>query len=488
MAIVTTKSDWENMVRSGRDKQGNSIFGGMYTAISRAGDIAEQRVAKEYSNYMGQAYASSLQQRAALGAYDVGENYAKYAQGQLDNALEQAYQSYIGKQNTDVASLKENVQANYDAIDTTISDQAQHFMDFKDALDKYYRWRYDWWQKNSNYDDARGEGMQNIFTTDATKKRYLTERATGDAVDTNYVTIDGKEYRLKTIDELNKDMYSIDKNGNLILNDIGTQFYSELLNEATNTGNEAVSFETYLKENNPKLLEWAMSGNPYAYAADAFGNTTNLSTARGYFGLDSAENTYDFQRRPSMTEAEYDNIYKSDKLDTYLSGIDNAYNNGEYQNIRLDGSAHVASHGSMKSYSIVYNNIKRAYAEMRELAGKYNMTNVIDQTGFEQYLDAYDALLKSTTANSKEVKEATDDLYKQFKSFYNTVKSYRTRNDEITSIDGKDMKAKAAKAAEIREGERKNQEILFWQGIKDFWAGLINILTTGGKGVDNFKI
>ena len=150
MAIVTTKSDWENMVRSGRDKQGNSIFGGMYTAISRAGDIAEQRVAKEYSNYMGQAYASSLQQRAALGAYDVGENYSKYAQGQLDNALEQAYQSYIGKQNADVASLKENVQANYDAIDTAISDQAQHFMDFKDALDKYYQWRYDWWQKNSN--------------------------------------------------------------------------------------------------------------------------------------------------------------------------------------------------------------------------------------------------------------------------------------------------------------------------------------------------
>ena len=189
-----------------------------------------------------------------------------------------------------------------------------------------------------------------------------------------------------------------------------------------------------------------------------------------------------------MTEAEYENIYKSDKLDTYLSGIDKAYNNGEYQNIGRDGSAHVASHGSMKSYSIVYNNIKRAYAEMRELAGKYNMTNVIDQTGFEQYLDAYDALLKSTSANSKEVKEATDDLYKQFKSFYNTVKSYRTRNDKITSIDSKDMKAKAAEAAEIREGMRKNQEILFWQGIKDFWAGLINSLTNGGKGVDNFKI
>ena len=62
------------------------------------------------------------------------------------------------------------------------------------------------------------------------------------------------------------------------------------------------------------------------------------------------------------------------------------------------------------------------------------------------------------------------------------------QTDEITSIDSKDMKAKAAEAAEIREGERKNQEILFWQGIKDFWAGLINSLTNGGKGVDNFKI
>ncbi len=484
MAIVTTKSDWENMVRSGRDKQGNSVFSGMYTAISRAGDVAEQRVAQEYSNYMGQAYTSSLRQRATLGAYDVGENYAKYAQGQLDNALEQAYQSYIGKQNTDVADLKEKVQANYDAVDTVISDQAQHFMDFKDALDKYYQWRYDWYYTNSDYDAETGEGMQNIFTSDATKKRYLTEKAAGDTEGTNYVTIDGKEYRLKTIDELNNDMYSVDKYGNLVLNDIGTQFYSELLNEATNTGNNAISFETYLKENNPDLLEWAMSGNPYTYAPDAFGNTTNLSTARDYLGLDSAENTYDFQRRPSMTEEEYSKIYKSDKLDTYMSNIDNAYNNGEYQDIRQGNSAHTARHGNIKSYGTVYNNIKNAYTEMYELAGKYGMTNVIDQTGFKQYLDAYEALAKSTNVNSKELKEATDDLYKQFKSFYNTVTSYRTRNDEITSIDNKDMKAKAVKAAEIKEGERKNQDALFWQGIKDFWEGL----TKGGKGVGNFKI
>lgn len=313
---ITTLENMKDALRNlNKDYYGNKTFASLYGANYLSGEMQKGTIAQSYSDAMEQAYKSSLAQRSAVQASNIGQGAKKEMLSDLDVALEDAYRQYMANQGQSIATVNQAVTEGANAIDTALTTQAENALGLKEALESYYK---------DLYTEQLKSPDNNLFTSDANFSNFLVEipeesRATTE----NYIERDGKYYRQKTLAELQSEENWYDEQGNL-----GTKaqdFYDKMLNYASTYGG-ATTFGDYLKSKDKDLYNWAMETNQFGFSPDSSIAATNrnLGIVKQTLGLKSTDETYSFlERQGGLSKEELDKVMAP--LYNFQKNIDEAF-------------------------------------------------------------------------------------------------------------------------------------------------------------------
>lgn len=313
---ITTLENMKDALRNlNKDYYGNKTFASLYGANYLSGEMQKGTIAQSYSDAMEQAYKSSLAQRSAVQASNIGQGAKKEMLSDLDVALEDAYAQYMANQGQSIATVNKAVAEGASAIDTALTTQAENALGLKEALESYYK---------DLYTEQLKSPDNNLFTSDVNFSNFLVEvpeesRATAE----NYIERDGKYYRQKTLEELQAEENWFDEQGNL-----GTKaqdFYDKMLNYASTYGG-ATTFDDYLKSKDKDLYNWAMETNQFGFSPDSSIAATNrnLGIVKQTLGLKSTDETYSFlERQGGLSKEELDKVMAP--LYNFQKNIDKAF-------------------------------------------------------------------------------------------------------------------------------------------------------------------
>lgn len=298
---ITTLENMKDALRNlNRDYYGNKTFASLYGANYLSGEMQKGTIAQSYGDAMEQAYKSSLAQRSAVQASNIGQGAKKEMLSDLDVALEDAYSQYMANQGQSIASVNEAVTEGASAIDTALTTQAENALGLKEALESYYA---------DLYTEQLQSPDNNLFTSDVNFRNFLVEIPEENLATTeNYIERDGKYYRQKTLAELQAEENWYDEKGNL-----GTKaqdFYDKMLNYASTYGG-ATTFGDYLKSKDKDLYNWAMETNQFGWSPDSSIAATNrnLGIVKQTLGLKSTDETYSFlERQGGLSKDELDEV------------------------------------------------------------------------------------------------------------------------------------------------------------------------------------
>lgn len=315
MAITTLDNMKDALRNLNKDYYGNKTFASLYGANYLSGKAQTSSIAQSYNEAMEQAYTSSLAQRSAVQESNIGQGAKQEMMSDLDIALNDVYSQYMSRQATDVAKVNQAVAEGASAIDTALTEQATNALGVKEAIESYYTWLY---ENQFNLPDS------NQFISDPLLSSYLTEVEEKDmAIDGKYIEYDGKYYRQKTLEELQREENWFDTEGNL--GSKAQDFYDKMLNYGS-TYENVPSFKTYLKEKNPKLYDWANANNQLGWAPNSYiaQSNKNIGIVREALGLKSTDETYSFiERKGGFSKEELNKIYKP--LNDFESKADELY-------------------------------------------------------------------------------------------------------------------------------------------------------------------
>ena len=314
---ITTLENMKDALRNlNKDYYGNKTFASLYGANYLSGEMQKGTIAQSYNDAMEQAYKSSLAQRSAVQASNIGQGAKKEMLSDLDVALEDAYSQYMANQGQSIASVNEAVTEGASAIDTALTTQAENTLGLKEALENYYA---------DLYTEQLQSPDTNLFTNDVNFSNFLVEIPEENLATTeNYIERDGKYYRQKTLAELQAEENWYDEKGNL-----GTKaqdFYDKMLNYASTYGG-ATTFGDYLKSKDKDLYKWAMETNQFGWSPDSSIAATNrnLGIVKQTLGLKSTDETYSFiERQGGLSKDELDEVMAP--LYNFQKELDKAYN------------------------------------------------------------------------------------------------------------------------------------------------------------------
>lgn len=298
---ITTLENMKDALRNlNKDYYGNKTFASLYGANYLSGEMQKGTIAQSYSDAMEQAYKSSLAQRSAVQASNIGQGAKKEMLSDLDIALEDAYAQYMANQGQSIATVNKAVAKGASAIDTALTTQAKNALGLKEALESYYK---------DLYTEQLKSPDNNLFTSDVNFSNFLVEIPEESlATAENYIERDGKYYRQKTLEELQAEENWYDEQGNL-----GTKaqdFYDKMLNYASTYGG-ATTFDNYLKSKDKDLYNWAMETNQFSFSPDSSIAATNrnLGIVKQTLGLKSTDETYSFlERQGGLSKEELDKV------------------------------------------------------------------------------------------------------------------------------------------------------------------------------------
>lgn len=276
--IVTAEGLKPQLAEMNRDYQGRYTWNQLYSAI----DLSKQQQLGELSQYygsaLGKAYVSSQQQAAAISASNYGQGIKRDLLSENELALQEAFKTYESNYLSSAATIEEQAQKSYTSLNTALTEQAQQFTDYWNAHKDYLQAL---WTKEEEKGDL--SLFRNRLWQDYTSAEY---DEAGNEISRN----------LRTWEDLSQDFYEYDENGQLQLSRAGRDFYSRLesvgTQELTKEEREAgitgyYTWQQYLEEKNPKLLDWALSQSQYG------AGETGAEQFRKYLGL--SENQYSYQ-------------------------------------------------------------------------------------------------------------------------------------------------------------------------------------------------
>ncbi len=298
---ITTLENMKDALRNlNKDYYGNKTFASLYGANYLSGEMQKGTIAQSYSDAMEQAYKSSLAQRSAVQASNIGQGAKKEMLSDLDVALEDAYSQYMANQGQSIATVNKAVAEGASAIDTALTTQAENALSLKEALESYY---------TDLYTEQLKSPDNNLFTSDVNFSNFLVEIPEESlATAENYIERDGKYYRQKTLAELQAEENWYDEQGNLGAK--AQDFYDKMLNYASTYGG-ATTFSDYLKPKDKDLYNWAMETNQFGFSPDSSIAATNrnLGIVKQTLGLKSTDETYSFlERQGGLSKEELDKV------------------------------------------------------------------------------------------------------------------------------------------------------------------------------------
>lgn len=316
VGYIQTSDQAKKFLQDMRNATGSRSFGSLYAANELAGMKAEQQVEQQYGEQIGQAYKSAMAQRSNILSSNLGTGYKESILGDTDQYLSKAYDQYMSKLSQSKQAISSNVSKANEVVTDELEKQAANVLEYNKASSKYADYYINWLKNNLSEEEyletINRPDWRNYMTADfgddaETKARYdelaaLEEAGTlSPEQEAELKQLRASYYRLKSEQELATPSYVeevdpetgetykhwtslVDDQGNLT--EAGINYYDFLENYAATRQGKGPSWEQYLSETNPELLDWAKTYNPYlAGTNDPFWAGT-MRTAHGTMSND----------------------------------------------------------------------------------------------------------------------------------------------------------------------------------------------------------
>lgn len=301
--VTTTESMKRQLLEMNKDYEGKNTWAELYGAVDFQ---KQQELSSLKSSYAGaelEDYVNIKREQAAIKGSNLGSGLKDYYLDETELELQSAYDKYRLNYQSQAADIEAEVASKTAAIDEALTLQAESMSKYEQAHLGYLQ---------SLYEREGEKGEESMFLTNKNWQKYLNE-----TVDEETGEID---YNLRTSQDLMSTFYDYNaETGAYTLNLKGMDFYDQMENELAQSGE--YSWQQYLSESDPELLDWAMSSDPYNYTI----KNTNAATFAAMIGNATADDSYTFlERAGGFTSEEIDTMFKDVKGD--IDAIQELYN------------------------------------------------------------------------------------------------------------------------------------------------------------------
>lgn len=337
VGYIQTSEQAKKFLQGMRNATGSRSFDSLYAANELAGMKAEQQVEQQYGEQIGQAYKSAMAQRSNILSSNLGTGYKDAMLGDTDQYLTKAYDQYMSKLSQSKQAIASSVSKANEAVTDELEKQAANVLELNKSYSPYSEYYMEWLKNNLSEEEyseiVNSADWKNYMTADfgddaETKARYdeltsLEEAGTlSPEQETELKALRASYYRLKSEQELTTPAYVeevdpetgetykhwtsiVDDQGNLT--EAGINYYDFLENYAATRKDAGPSWEQYLSETNPELLDWAKTYNPYlAGTKDPFW----AGTMRTAHGTMSNDYKYTFlERMGGLSSKQIDSVF-----------------------------------------------------------------------------------------------------------------------------------------------------------------------------------
>ena len=337
VGYIQTSDQAKKFLQDMRNATGSRSFDSLYAANELAGMKAEQQVEQQYGEQIGQAYKSAMAQRSNILSSNLGTGYKDAMLGDTDQYLTKAYDQYMSKLSQSKQAIASSVSKANEAVTDELEKQAANVLELNKSYSPYSEYYMEWLKNNLSEEEyseiVNSADWKNYMTADfgddaETKARYdeltsLEEAGTlSPEQETELKALRASYYRLKSEQELTTPAYVeevdpetgetykhwtsiVDDQGNLT--EAGINYYDFLENYAATRKDAGPSWEQYLSETNPELLDWAKTYNPYlAGTKDPFW----AGTMRTAHGTMSNDYKYTFlERMGGLSSKQIDSVF-----------------------------------------------------------------------------------------------------------------------------------------------------------------------------------
>lgn len=337
VGYIQTSDQAKKFLQDMRNATGSRSFGSLYAANELAGMKAEQQVEQQYGEQIGQAYKSAMAQRSNILSSNLGTGYKDAMLGDTDQYLSKAYDQYMSKLSQSKQAIASNVSKANEVVTEELDKTAANVLELNKSYSPYSEYYMEWIKNNLSEEEyskiVNSADWKNYMTADfgddaETKARYdeltsLEEAGTlSPEQEAELKQLRASYYRLKSEQELATPAYVeevdpetgekfkhwtsiVDDKGNLT--EAGINYYDFLENYAATRQGKGPSWEQYLSETNPELLDWAKTYNPYlAGTEDPFW----AGTMRTAHGTVSNDYKYTFlERFGGLGQKEVDSVF-----------------------------------------------------------------------------------------------------------------------------------------------------------------------------------
>lgn len=315
--IQTPEQAKQTILSDYRNAAGSRSFGSLYAANELAGARATQQVEQQYGEQIGAAYKTAMAQRANILESNLGTGYKTELSEDVQKSLNQAYDAYMSKMSQSKQQIAETVSEANTEVDDVLQKYAENTAAYRNAHGDYAQSWVDYMRNNLSEEEyakfITSPDWRNYVTLDfgddesAASQYQLLQKFVDAGIMTDQQLREAyaKYYRLKTTEELSTPTFVeevdpetgetfrkytsiVDDEGNITA--AGKNYFDFLENYAATREGKGPSWEQYLSENNPELLDWAKTYNPYNYTDDP----TNAGTFRTVYGTASTDYKYTF--------------------------------------------------------------------------------------------------------------------------------------------------------------------------------------------------
>ena len=315
--IQTPEQAKQTILSDYRNAAGSRSFGSLYAANELAGARATQQVEQQYGEQIGAAYKTAMAQRANILESNLGTGYKTELSEDVQKSLNQAYDAYMSKMSQSKQQIAETVSEANAEVDDVLQKYAENTAAYRNAYGDYAQSWVDYMRNNLSEEEyakfITSPDWRNYVTLDfgddesAASQYQLLQKFVDAGIMTDQQLREtyAKYYRLKTTEELSTPTFVeevdpetgetfrkytsiVDDEGNITA--AGKNYFDFLENYAATRQGKGPSWEQYLSENNPELLDWAKTYNPYNYTDDP----TNAGTFRTVYGTASTDYKYTF--------------------------------------------------------------------------------------------------------------------------------------------------------------------------------------------------
>ena len=337
VGYIQTSDQAKKFLQDMRNATGSRSFGSLYAANEFAGMKAEQQVEQQYGEQIGQAYKSAMAQRSNILSSNLGTGYKEAMLGDTDQYLAKAYDQYMSKLSESKQAIASSVSKANEAVTEKLDKTAANVLELNKSYSPYSEYYMEWIRNNLSEEEyseiVNSADWKNYMTADfgddaETQARYdelvaLEEAGTlSPEQEVELKQLRASYYRLKSEEELATPAYVeevdpetgetykhwtslVDDQGNLT--EAGINYYDFLENYAATRKDVGPSWEQYLSETNPELLDWAKTYNPYLAGTD---DPFWAGTMRTAHGTMSNDYKYTFlERMGGLSSKQIDSVF-----------------------------------------------------------------------------------------------------------------------------------------------------------------------------------